>query len=489
MSKYTISYLQNSDDIIQITYVLENVTEPELKIQLPAWRPGRYELGNFGQNMFTLSATNQEGEELHCHKIKKDLWSVKTLGSEQVTFVYQYAAVIKNAGGTFKSKTELVITPVNCLVYAESRINEPCELIMDVPKNFKVVSSLMPSFQAANYYELGASPIVAGLHIQTRTIQVHGVNFHVCFQGSVSPNWERVLGDFKKFIVYQLAVFGDFPSSDYYFLNLIFDEKHYHGVEHLNSTLIALGPDSEFNDAAFYQNFLGISSHELFHYWNICRIRPVEMLPYDYRQENYFETGYIAEGITTYYGDYALGKSGALTTEQCLQELSGIMTRHLLNAGRTRVSVAESSIDLWLDGYKAGVTGRKVSIYAKGATIAFILDLWIRKTTNNLKSLDDVMRLMWQNHGAVAVGYTSEDYQKYIEQVVGQSVDWYFRDLVHGTVKVEKYLEPLLEDFGMVLELMPTTVKEAQIPQNRYVLKKLKEASEQQAARFKAWMN
>ena len=453
MPKYTISYGNKSDNFIKISYTITEITESVISLQLPAWRPGRYELGNFAQYMFPISVVDQHGKAVSYQKTKKDRWKISITDQKEITVSYTYAAQIKNAGGTFKTESSLIVTPVNCLIYAQSRIFESCDIHVDVPEEFQYISAINIADEVKDYFHLAASPIVCSTNIATKVISIEDINFHICFEGNVEPNWEKILNDYELFIRTQLKMFKDFPVSDYYFLNLIFPEKHYHGVEHLESTLIALGPDEKFHEPDFYENLLGISSHELFHFWNVCRIRPLELMPYNYESENYFDTGYIAEGVTTYYGDYLLGRSGAFTEDQLLNELSKTIHRHLSNDGRHSVSVAESSIDLWLDGYKKGVEKRKVSIYAKGAVIAFILDLWIRKETKNQKSLDDVMRLMWQHHGKKAIGYTTSNYQNYIETTVDSSAQWYFDELVYGTEPVEKYLDTLLPNFGMKLHL------------------------------------
>jgi predicted metalloprotease with PDZ domain len=410
-------------------------------------------LGNFAQYVLPLLAQNGKGENLKIQKISKDRWQVSHPENEsEIQISYQYCCSVKNAGGTFKSENQLIITPVNCLVYPEHLIAEKCHIELQIPVNFAKKSSIKNGV-CENYYQLAASPIVCGTRICEEIYRVNETNFHVIFEGNVKPDFDKIIADFKGFTEAQIEVFGDFPSADYYFLNLIFDEKHYHGVEHLDSTLIALGPNTEFEMPDFYLNLLGISSHELFHYWNICRIRPVELMPYNYTGEQYFETGYIAEGVTTYYGDLMLAKSKVVSQEVFLELLGDTLNRHLSNPARDSVSVSDSSMDLWLDGYKQGVSGRKVSIYHKGAAIAFILDLWIRKETKGVKSLDDVMRLMWENHGKTGIGYTSSDYKNYIEQVTQASATWYFDDYVYGVKAVEEILNELLLDYGLTLKL------------------------------------
>lgn len=486
MAHYHLKYGNPTDSFIEIEYKISIINQKDIFVQLPSWRPGRYELGNFAQNMFSLSAISQDGNVLKCQKITKDRWKVESKNCSSIIFKYKYAAVIKNAGGTFKSDTQFVITPVNCLIYAEDYLNESCSVSLDIPVDFDMASSMETTMEVSSYYELAATPILCSKKIHRETYLVNDTRFHICIEGNVNPNWEKLTTDFKKFTEDQLNLFQDFPSKDYYFLILIFDEKHYHGVEHLNSTLIALGPDVDFENQDFHLNLLGISSHELFHFWNICRIRPKEMMPYDYSKENYFETGYIAEGITTYYGDYVMGRSKTISESDFLAEIGTTLTKHLQNISRFQVSVAESSLDLWLDGYKPGIEGRKVSIYAKGATIALILDLWIRKTTQNKKSLDDVMRLMWKNHGKTGIGYTSEDYKTYIESVALQPVDWYFDEYVFGTVPVDALLESLLLDFG--LELKEVSFEVDGETKKKFVLQKLCDTSVQQKQNYDSYL-
>nr|WP_282597092.1 hypothetical protein [Rufibacter aurantiacus] len=209
---------------------------------------------------------------------------------------------------------------------------------------------------------------------------------------------------------------------------------------------------------AFYKELLGVSCHELFHTWNIKQIRPKEMLPYDFTRENYFRTGYVAEGVTTYYGDYLLARSGVFTSEQYFQELNTVLKRHTVDQGEQNLSVADSSFDTWLDGYKPGIPDRKVSIYHKGCIAALVLDLEIRKATQNARSLDEVMRRMWLEFGQPGIGYAEEDYQRLAEEVAGVSLEQYFREMVFGTTAFDTWLAPALEYVGCLLEKEPAAL-------------------------------
>jgi predicted metalloprotease with PDZ domain len=172
-----------------------------------------------------------------------------------------------------------------------------------------------------------------------------------------------------------------------------------------------LGPGNEFVNKDWYDEFLGISSHELFHTWNIKSIRPVEMMPYDYSKENYSRLGFVAEGVTTYYGDFLLYRSGVFSDADYFKTFNEQLQKHFDNFGRFNLSVADSSFDTWLDGYNPGVPNRKVSIYTEGCLIAFMTDICIRKQTSNAHSLDDVMRALFTEFGKKKIGYSENDYQ------------------------------------------------------------------------------
>jgi predicted metalloprotease with PDZ domain len=187
----------------------------------------------------------------------------------------------------------------------------------------------------------------------------------------------------------------------------------------------------------------------LFHAWNIIRIRPTELLPYDFTRENYFDTCFVAEGVTTYYGDLMLRRSGVFDDDAYLKELQVIVKRHFENNGRAFQSLTESSWDLWLDGYEKGVPDRKVSVYHKGAIAALILDLRIRRLTGHARSLDDVMRQMWVRFGKPFIGYTLDDYRTVAEAVAGEQLTDYFNLCIFGNSPLEEPLNELLAWVGL----------------------------------------
>jgi predicted metalloprotease with PDZ domain len=251
---------------------------------------------------------------------------------------------------------------------------------------------------------------------------------------------DRMIRETKQYCDEQVALFGDLPCENYHFLYHILPTPFRHGVEHLNSTVIAMGPAADWTKQEFYDSFMAISCHELFHLWNIKRIRPVDMLPYDFTKENYSTLGYVYEGVTTYYGDMMLLRSGAWSWEQYSESFNGDLLKHFSNPGRFNYSVAESSFDTWLDGYVPGILGRKVSIYTEGMLAAMIADLMIISSSKGKYSLGNVMADLYQLYYKHDKGYTEGDYKGLLEKYAGQSFDVYFAELIWGKGNYDKWL-------------------------------------------------
>ncbi|ALI99317.1 M61 family metallopeptidase [Rufibacter tibetensis] len=462
MPHYHLSFQNPLSGFLQVRTSIENIIGPEVYLQLPAWRPGRYELQNFAQKLQAFEVTAPDGSPLPFKKVTKDRWQVETKGNQALEVRYNFYARQMDGGGSWLSSDFLYVNPVNCLLTPEGQEQEACTLSLTIPEEWEIACGLPETerhtLQALNFDHLVDSPFIASATLQHEVYEEQGIPFHVWFQGDCTPDWKQILPHFKEFTKEQLALFQTFPVKDYHFLNIILPYTHYHGVEHLNSTVITLGPSEQLMLPALYKELLGVSCHELFHTWNIKQIRPKEMLPYDFTRENYFRTGYVAEGVTTYYGDYLLARSGVFTTDQYFQELNTVLKRHSIDQGEANLSVADSSFDTWLDGYKPGIPDRKVSIYHKGCIAALVLDLEIRRATQNARSLDDVMRRMWQEFGQPGIGYSEADYQRLTEEVAGVSLEQYFQEMIFGTVPFEKWLTPALEYVGCSLEKEPAVL-------------------------------
>jgi predicted metalloprotease with PDZ domain len=461
MISYHLSYTSALSHYINVCITISDNTQQQLYLQLPAWRPGRYELQNFAQKLHKVTATSN-AQTLAVNKITKDRWLIEAGNAETITVNYSFYARQMDAGGSWLDEQMLYVNPINCLMAVEGREHDPCKVAIAIPEHWQIACGLPETqkhtLQAANYDELVDSPFIASNSLQHKSYSLANTTFHIWFQGNCNPDWSVIIRDFEAFTKAQLEVFGDFPVDEYHFLNIILPYRTYHGVEHSHSTVITLGPSELLMSPALYKELLGVSSHELFHTWNIKKIRPIEMLPYNFTQENYFKTGYVAEGITTYYGDYILARSGVFSTQQYFEELNNTLQRYFADYSRNNLSVADSSFDLWLDGYKPGIPDRKVSIYIKGALTALLLDLEIRKATNNQASMDTLMRELWNRFGRGNKGYTEQDYAALVDEVSNQSFKRYFENYINGTKGIVPALTEALNYVGCMLRQHDNTV-------------------------------
>ncbi|WP_224997491.1 M61 family metallopeptidase [Cesiribacter sp. SM1] len=458
--KYYISYQYPQHHFIHITLYLRDINKDITYLQLPSWRPGRYELGNFAKNIQRFNIQDMQGGMVPHKKVSKDRWEVVTKGIGELQVKYTYYGNQMDAGGTYLDEEQLYINFINCMLYAEGRLNQPCEVHLQLPHDYRIACSLKQvaqhTLEASDYYELVDSPMIASNRLQQHSYLAGDTIFHLWAMGdSGSLNWPLTQEAFRRFSEVQIKTMQGFPAPEYHFLFQFLPYKAYHGVEHGASTVVTLGPSNELHLPDLYKNLLGISSHELYHVWNIIRIRPAEMMPYDFTKENYFTTGFVAEGVTTYYGDLFLARGGVFDLDEYLVELNRSLQRHVSNGGRFNHSLIDSGFDLWLDGYSPGIPNRKVSIYVKGSLVALLLDLQLRKLTNNERSLDNVMQLLMQEFALKQKGYTYEDYKKIVERVAGQPMDEYFRLYVEGLEPLENHLPELLEWVGLSLRQQP----------------------------------
>jgi len=457
MITYTLSTELPHRQYIQFKATFTHDGSDSLTIQLPAWRPGRYELANFAKNIRKFVPTDLDGNQLSFKKTTKDQWNISAKNLSEVHVNYEFYAAELNAGSTFFNERILYVNPVNCFMYRiGSEENESISVHLNVRSDYILASPLADaekkSFNAKNVHELMDSPFMTSADLEHHAFEESGCQFHLWINGTHQLDLAQVEADFRPFCKAQIEDFKSIPVDEYLFLFHFLEQNAYHGVEHEKCTVISLGPSKKLLERNFYEELLGVSSHELYHTWNVKAMRPADMLPYDYTQENYSELGYVYEGVTTYMGDWYLFTTGVYSFEQYSRHIGSYFLRHFHNAGRLNYSVSESSFDTWLDGYVAGAPGRKTSIYTEGCLIAFICDLKIIKATDGEKSLVTVMTQLWQSFGEKGKGYTEADYIHALESVSGESFSDILQNLIHGTADFTPYLNEALHTAGMTIE-------------------------------------
>lgn len=453
--KYKIHYSNPNTQYISIEATFDVEKDNFIELQFPVWRPGRYERGDFAKNVAGFKVLDDKNKDLKAFKITKDCWKVDCSNTKKISVNYRYFAAELNAGSTYMDDQQLYMNPVNCLIYIKDQIENSCLLELAIPDNFQIACGnpfVDNTSTFENYHSLVDSPFIASPSLKQISFNLKNVQFHLWFQGDVKLDEERILSDFKKYTLSQIEKFGGFPVEEYHYLFQILPISAYHGVEHQTSTVIALGPTYDLM-GSLYDDLLGVSSHELYHTWNVKALRPAEMYPYDYSAENYSRQGYVTEGVTTYMGDLFLVESGVKDWSWYKTELEKLLQRHFDNSGRFNYSVAESSFDTWLDGYVAGAPNRKVSIYNEGALLSFVLDTKIRTNSNNKSTLHDVMKDLYESFALTKKGYTERDFQGTVEKHADENLSDLFENYYYGTHSFESILTEALEQIGFVIKM------------------------------------
>ncbi|AWW31311.1 M61 family peptidase [Echinicola strongylocentroti] len=455
--EYLIYRNNPHNQFVQIQLTIQCAANSTYELQLPSWRPGRYEITNYAQKIKGFAISSLEGPA-HWNKKSKDLWVFQTQEAGPYTVSYEFHASQMDAGGSWSDDEQLYLNFINCCFEVKGLEKEQVIVHLQLPESFEIATALPKIdtciFQADNFQHLVDSPVIASPSLKHYSYQVQASNFHLWFQGEIHFDIPQLIKKFEAFTLKQIRAFEEFPAEDYHFLFQLLPYKHYHGVEHQFSTVITFGPAESLEQNENMDEFFGVSCHELYHFWNVCRIRPKELLPYDFSKETYFDTGVVAEGVTTYMGDLFLLKSGYFTLEGFLANMEKQLNREFSSFGWQNQSISASSWDLWLDGYKAGIPEKKVSIYNRGTLLSTILDLMLLEKGS---SLHEVMKEMWLKFGKSNKGYTMQDYQQIIADLHGNKeiIADFFKKYVGGTEDIFPLLCKEMATINITVKSMP----------------------------------
>ena len=434
--RYHIGWDQPNLRFYDVTVTIEKPDNPVTQLRIPNWRPGRYMIQNFAQNVVEFRAENESGKPLQFAKIDKDTWEIATGNTQQLVAKYRFYANELDAGNTYLDDTEAYINPATILMYLPGKELLPVALSVQIPQDWAIATALdfdetLRAYPAENYHELADNPLIISATMDKLVFSHQNVRYDVAIVGNANYNAERMRDDLKKMVAEQVKIFGEAPFKRYVFLYHFVDYRMGHGVEHKNSTSIVVGP-TDFSDESTYSRWLSYTAHEFFHAWNVERIRPEGIFYPDYSQPNYTELMWWFEGVTSYYEGITLTRMGYYPLFRYLGKMTNSITSLENNAGNRITSAAQASFDDWAKAFGAP-PGTSISFYQKGEILGFLLDLEIRKRTNNQQSLDDVMRLLWKKYGSQQLGVPEKGIQTAIEAVAGSSFADFFERYVSGT--------------------------------------------------------
>ncbi len=435
-----------------------------LEVALPTWRPGKYEILDMAGTIRWLRAFDAAGAELPVAKTTKNQWRVDAAPGTPVTVRYElYANSIADRTRHIDD-THAFLSPSGVMVFAPEHREKPLTVTLEGPEDWSVGTGLDTAatdtprtLSAPNYDTLVDSPIEFGRQIRT-SYEVEGVPHELVIWGE--PGWTQkqlddLTKDFRAITVAQHALFRSFPYDRYVFLLHVAPGLR-GGTEHINSTVMSTRAEVLRTEDS-KRNLLGLASHELFHAWNVKSFRPGGLSPYDYTRENYTTQLWIAEGTTTYYDDLMLVRAGLMTPKQYLDTIKSTVNGEATRPGRAVQSLADSSFDAWIKFNKRwpDSLNSTVNFYSKGAMASLILDMRIREATDNDRSLDDVMRTLYQRFPRGGPGYTPEDFRLIVDEVASDDLSDFFDNYITGTEELP--MAEALATAGLTLTSDKTT--------------------------------
>ena len=455
-------------------FIKHTTTGPqEESLVMPVWTPGSYLIREFERHVQDFAATDAAGQPLKWEKTNKDTWRVFTNGAREWRATYRVYANELSVRTSELNSGHAFWNNANLLMYLDGFLKSPSTVRVLAPDVWKVATGLpaVPgqknTFRAENFDILYDSPFEAS-NFKTLVFNVKGIPHRIVIDGEGNYDPERMRRDVQKIVETEVEVMGgEIPYRDYTFI-LHLRSNAGGGLEHLNSAALgyprfgfkittgdratSAAPNTTVTPERDYRGFLSLVSHEFFHLWNVKRIRPDALGPFDYTQENYTKVLWVAEGITDYYADLVLRRAGLVSESEFLASTARSFQSLQDTPGRLVQSAEESSFDTWIKYYRQdeNSVNSQVSYYDKGAILGLLLDLEIRKRSNNAKSLDDVMRYLYAEFYKKSRNYGPADFQKACELMAGASLEDFFSKYVRG--KEELDYKAALEAAGLRLE-------------------------------------
>lgn len=423
---------------------------------MPVWTPGSYLIREFERNVQDFNA-DSGGRPLPWTKINKNTWRVSTAGVREWQVTYRVYANEFSVRTNELNSDHAFWNNAALLMYPEGQIGAPSILRIIPAVNWKIATGLpaLPgeknAFRAENFDILYDSPVEVS-DFKEIDFQVRGVPHRVIIDGQGNYDPERMRRDMRRIVETEVALFDEIPYHDYTFI-LHLRPNTGGGLEHLNSTSLGFRSNGFVNEEG-WRGFYGLVAHEFFHLWNVKRIRPDALGPFDYTKENYTKNLWVAEGITDYYGELMPERAGLISGRLYLQQLARRIQAFQNTPGRLEMSAEEASFNAWIKEYRPDENSinSAISYYSKGELLGLLLDLGIRQRTNNGKSLDDVMRYLYTEFFKKGRNYTPADFQKACEYEAGGSLEQFFSEYVRGRAELVPAYNQMLSAAGLHLD-------------------------------------
>jgi predicted metalloprotease with PDZ domain len=479
---YTITFPARAEHYSDITATFPTGGQPSIDAMMAIWSPGFYRVEDYASRVQDISARAPDGTVLRVTRPRKNRWRIETPGVATVTLSYRLVCTGQSVTTNWVGADYAVLNgPATFITLAEKK-SRPHEVTLRLPTDWKrSVNAMDPAadgvsdhYRAPDFDTLADSPIIVGTP-ETFAFEVDEHKHSLVCIGDLRK-WDgpRAARDLEKVVRGNKQLWGFLPYKSYRFL-LAF-RRGGGGLEHKDSTLMTTNP-STMQSTDGYLRWLSFATHEYFHAYNVKRLRPIELGPFDYEHEPHTTGLWVSEGLTNYYADLIPCRVGVFERADYLSRLSSYIRQLQSSPGRLVQSLEQASLDVWTSSFSGvGNSPKTISYYVKGPVVGFLLDARIRRATNGSKSLDNVMRLAYQRYAGER-GFTAQQFRQTAEEVAGTSLkDWYDKAIASAT---ELDYSEALNWFGL---------RFAGQGGNAWKLETLPEATAAQRQHFDEWL-
>ncbi len=443
--EYHVHMEKPENHYFQVEMVVHDWKKNELEVKLPVWAPGSYLVREFAKNLDLVKAFDEKGNALPIMKTSKNKWSIATNKSKKVSIKYEVYAFELTVRTSFLDFTHGFISGSGVFMYVENLKNKPGKVHIHPHESFKVITTALEpateqlasdgvhSYKYSNYDQLVDCPIEVGNQVVFK-FNSENVEHTVGIYGRGNYEIDQLKEDMAKITSEATKVFGENPNKKYTFIihNV---EDGQGGLEHMNSTVLSVNRWTY--KGSDYNKFLSLVAHEYFHLWNVKRIRPIELGPFNYDEENYTDLLWVMEGFTSYYDELLLLRSGYYSQDEYLRKFNGSLNYVEGTYGSKVQPLAHSSYDAWIKAYRPNENSSNTTIhyYTKGQMMAAIFDAMIVFEYKGKKSLDDFMQVIYKKYyKELNRGFTSKEFQKELSEFVHQDLSEFFTNHIEGTI-------------------------------------------------------
>jgi predicted metalloprotease with PDZ domain len=438
---YTVSMSKPWTHLLEVEMHLKWSRMPEkAELKMPVWTPGSYLVREYARHVQDFAVKDGSGRALAWQKTNKNTWQIDTKGVKELVATYRVYSNELTVRTNELNDDHAFWNNAALLMFPAGQLGAPSTVTVVPYSKWKVatglpeVSGAANTFRAPNFDVLYDSPFEVSDYKEI-SFDVHGKKHRYVMSGEGNYDLKKLADDTAKIVEAAYQIFGELPYDDYTF---IVNLRGGGGLEHLNSTALQWNRFG-FKPQTRYNGFLGLVAHEYFHLWNVKRIRPDALGPFDYENENYTKLLWVAEGGTAYYESLLLRRAGLITDKELLEARASTIEQLQNRPGRFETSLEEASFDAWIKYYRQdeNAINNQISYYDKGEIVNMMLDVTIRTASNGAKSLDDVMRYLYNEFYKKNRNYTPADFQKAAELAAGRSLDDFFSKYVRGEAEID----------------------------------------------------